>query len=136
MRPVASTERAAKPDVLIDAAFRMLAPDAAARGAALTRSTHGMLSLVRGDAPRLRQVLVSLIANALKFTPAGGEERVDAMPTPATGLTISASNTGIVIDPTDLPRVMEPFEQVRAGGATASFTLPANQLIDPSAAPA
>ena len=110
------TEGLAEPDVLIDAAWRMLAPVAAARHVTLTRAAHAALSPVRGDATRLRQVLASLIANALKFTPAGGEVRIDAAQDPATGLTISVRDTGIGIDATDLTRVMEPFEQVSGGG--------------------
>ncbi len=110
------TEGLAEPDVLIDAACRMLAPEAAARHVTLTRPAHAALLPVRGDATRLRQVVASLIANALKFTPAGGEARINAAQDPAIGLTISVSDTGIGIDPTNLTRVMEPFEQVSGGG--------------------
>jgi len=90
-------------------------------GVTLTQVVPAGLSPVRGDATRLRQVLASLIANALKFTPAGGEVGIDASQDLATGLTISVSDTGIGIDPTDLTRVMEPFEQV-SGGGTESHT--------------
>jgi signal transduction histidine kinase len=109
-------EGLAEPAVLIDAACRMLAPEAASRGVTLTQAVPTGLSPVRGDATRLRQVLLNLMANALKFTTSGGAVRVGAAQDPATGLTISVSDTGIGIHPADLPRVMQPFEQARQPG--------------------
>jgi two-component system CheB/CheR fusion protein len=70
---------------------------------------------VWGDAPRLTQVFWNLFKNAVKFMPAGGEVRVrTAVVTPATGgqrLRIEIADTGIGIDPADLPRVFDGFEQ-------------------------
>jgi signal transduction histidine kinase len=106
-------EGIAEPAVLIDTVCRLLAPEAAERGVILTREVPMALSPLRGDATRLRQVLVNLIANALKFTARGGTVRVAAAQDHAAGLTISVSDTGIGIRPADLARVMQPFEQAR-----------------------
>lgn len=104
-------EGIAEPDVLITTVQRMLAPEAANRGIALVARVPDDLSPVRGDATRLRQVLVNLVANALKFTARGGSVRIAATEDPLAGLTISVHDTGIGIEAADVPRVMQPFEQ-------------------------
>jgi PAS domain S-box-containing protein len=68
----------------------------------------------RGDGRRLSQVLLNLITNAVKFTPAGTiTVRVDATPASAGGYVIRAevADTGIGIDPGVLQRMFEPFTQ-------------------------
>ena len=69
------------------------------------------LPIVIGDGDRLAQVLMNLISNALKFTPAGGTVRVLAEPAPA-GVKLSIQDSGIGIPPEELPRVFERFYQV------------------------
>ena len=65
-----------RPPVLVDAAdvatdvLRMMAPLAEQSGLTLQRELHAGVFL--GDADRLRQVLVALIDNAVRYTPAGG----------------------------------------------------------------
>ncbi|HZL55308.1 MAG TPA: ATP-binding protein [Solirubrobacteraceae bacterium] len=72
---------------------------------------------VRGDAGRLRQVLLNLVANAVKFTAAGGvsirvgaQER-DGDSDGRTLVRIAVSDTGIGIDPQILSQMFEPFTQ-------------------------
>jgi two-component system sensor histidine kinase/response regulator len=75
---------------------------------------------VRGDAGRLRQVLLNLVANAVKFTAAGGVSvRVGAQATEGesdgrTLVRIAVSDTGIGIDPGILHQMFEPFTQADA----------------------
>jgi len=75
---------------------------------------------VRGDAGRLRQVLLNLVANAVKFTTAGGVlVRVHAEDTAGeadgrTHVRIDVSDTGIGIDPQILTQMFEPFTQADA----------------------
>lgn len=69
-----------------------------------------------GDERRLRQVLINLVANALKFTRAGGEVKVWAEQNPS-HLTLVVKDTGIGIAAVDLPRLFEPF--TRVGGVDA-----------------
>jgi CheY-like chemotaxis protein len=74
-------------------------------------------SWVAGDETRLRQVILNLISNALKFTSSGevvlsaGVERQDA-----TGycIAIEVCDTGIGIAPDQLPRLFSPFDQADA----------------------
>ncbi len=64
-----------------------------------------------GDSKRLRQMLLNLLSNALKFTPVGGEVTIDVFRR-GEGVAISVSDTGIGIRAEDIPKVLEPFGQV------------------------
>jgi len=74
-------------------------------------------TVVRGDPTRLRQVLVNLVSNAVKFT-AAGEVVLRAMPVSDDGHTavirFEVSDTGIGIAPEDQRRMFEPFSQADA----------------------
>jgi len=70
---------------------------------------------VVGDSARLRQVLVNLVGNALKFTPEGRVEVVVAAE--GEGLRIEVRDTGIGIAPAAVEQLFEPFFQVD-GSAT------------------
>ena len=60
----------------------------------------------------LRQVLLNLIGNAIKFTPTGGRIDVDAKMTAEGGITMSVADTGIGIAPQNIPLALTPFGQV------------------------
>jgi signal transduction histidine kinase len=62
------------------------------------------------DERKLKQILLNLVTNAVKFTPRGGTIEVDAS-CGETGLTISIRDTGIGIAKADLVRVLQPFVQ-------------------------
>ena len=70
------------------------------------------LPLLRGDDRKTKQVLLNLVANAIKFTPPGGHITITGRFDVKTGLTLTVSDTGVGIAPADLVRVLEPFEQV------------------------
>jgi signal transduction histidine kinase len=67
---------------------------------------------IRGDERKTKQVLLNLITNAVKFTPAGGSITIAASWDAGTGLAVTVADTGIGIPDSDLERVLKPFEQV------------------------
>ena len=68
-----------------------------------------------GDELRLTQVLTNLLSNAVKFTPEGGTVRLEADQMEGTDggdrLRISVSDNGIGIDPAQIGRIFNAFEQ-------------------------
>lgn len=73
---------------------------------------------VLADSDRITQVLLNLLDNARRYTPAGGELSVEAMPD-GKMLRICVSDTGSGIEPVDLPHIFERFYRVdRARTAT------------------
>ena len=70
---------------------------------------------VRGDSRRLHQVILNLVSNAIKFTPAGAiTVRVSATPAPDDAhvtIRVEVADSGIGIDPKNLQRMFEPFTQ-------------------------
>jgi PAS domain S-box-containing protein len=104
---------------LIGGAVETIRPAADAKSIALQVSIDSTLGELTGDAARLRQVLWNLLANAVKFTPAGGRIEVSAREGP-TDLEIVIKDNGPGIDPAFLPRVFEPF---RRGESLATRTV-------------
>ena len=62
------------------------------------------------DDDRARQILLNLLGNALKFTPAGGLIRLDVKATD-TEVALAVSDTGIGVPPEMLEVIFEPFVQ-------------------------
>ena len=65
--------------------------------------------LVRADADRLQQVLLNIVDNALKFTPADGCVELSAFSEGQTAVIIEVHDTGKGIAPEALPRVFDRF---------------------------
>ncbi|HBT43536.1 MAG TPA: hypothetical protein DEB21_16520, partial [Rhodospirillaceae bacterium] len=64
-----------------------------------------------GDERRLRQIVINLMSNAIKFTPDDGTVRVDLEKTAEGGLLVRVSDTGIGIAEKDWEKVLSPFGQ-------------------------
>ncbi len=86
--------------------------------------TAPALGMFLGDPVRLKQALINLIGNAIKFTEKGSVtvqvEIVNQSPqtdSQTTQLRFTVSDTGIGIAPEDLPLLFQPFEQLDAGTA-------------------
>jgi len=80
---------------------------------------------VLADVGKLRQILINLLGNAVKFTDQGGIAlRVGAEKTGQTGLrlTVEVEDTGVGIAPEDIGKVFEYFEQADAGVASGGGT--------------
>ena len=64
------------------------------------------------DVRRLKQILLNLLGNAVKFTPPGGTVTVRAGENEAEGLWVEVSDTGVGIAPEHQAMVFEEFRQV------------------------
>jgi two-component system cell cycle sensor histidine kinase PleC len=64
------------------------------------------------DPRAIKQILVNLVSNALKFTPPGGRVRIASRLLEDGRLELSVSDTGIGMSDAEIPRALEPFSQV------------------------
>ncbi|AFZ02492.1 hybrid sensor histidine kinase/response regulator [Calothrix sp. PCC 6303] len=65
-----------------------------------------------GDERRIRQVIINLLNNAVKFTPAGGRITLEVKNTRPSFLKISITDTGIGISPANIKKLFQPFIQI------------------------
>jgi cell cycle sensor histidine kinase DivJ len=85
---------------------------AAERGrVALKTEIKAEAHMIFADRRAIKQVLVNLLSNGVKYTPAGGEVRVSARLADG-GIEILVTDTGTGISKADLERLGRPFEQV------------------------
>ena len=71
--------------------------------------------LITCDQRAIRQVIYNLLSNAVKFTPEGGTVSAGLSSGDDGSVQLVICDTGIGISAEDLPRIMQPFEQVQAG---------------------
>jgi len=98
----------------VGGAVRMMRERASRAGIELLHDLPPGLPLISADPRAVRQMLVNLISNAIKFTPFGGRIVVAAAPGPEGGLTLAVADTGIGIAEADMPQALAPFGQVTA----------------------
>lgn len=102
------------PDALVQGALGMFLPQASAKGLVLT-ATAGVPMMVTGDPGRLRQILINLVSNAVKFTDRGQICVTMAHQVADEGcvrLVFSVADTGIGINPNAIDWMFEAFTQV------------------------
>ncbi len=83
--------------------------------ARITVAAEASLPTVRGDAARLKQVVLNLVLNAVKATDGGGTIALEARPD-AGGVSLRVSDTGCGIAAADLPRIFDESFSTRQGG--------------------
>lgn len=93
-------------------AVEMLSPHAAEKGLDLAVEVGQDMPTVRGNAGRLRQVVVNLVDNAVKYTPSGGSVRV-RLDRDEKEVIFSVSDTGIGIAPEAQRMLFQKFYRVR-----------------------
>ncbi len=110
-----------------DAALALIRPQAATKGVELGSSTNGNGSAPTfiGDPQRVQQILTNLLANAVKFTPGGGQVSVHCnlrprLENPNGGgehdwACVTVKDTGVGISRDDFDRIFQPFVQVDDG---------------------
>jgi signal transduction histidine kinase len=96
----------------VETALRIVGERARRAGIKVDASIAPALPPMRGDARRVRQILLNLLSNSIKFTENGGAVWVSAGSAGDGGIELSVADTGIGIAAEDLERAMAPFGQV------------------------
>ena len=118
---------------IIDDSLSMVSQQAKKKDLAVKVDFDKNVPAVRGDELKLRQILVNLLTNAVKFTPDGGAIALSAAPAYSEKLgeclKIVIKDTGVGIAPAELESVLEPFAQgtrtgqLQLGGAGLGLAL-------------
>ncbi len=111
------SERKIDLSAVIQSCFRMLSVRALEAGVALVAEVPEKLPVFLGDETRIKQIIVNLVSNAVKFTNKGGSVTVNVLVREDNGLDIRVTDTGIGIAPDDIPRVLDRFGQVQTSYA-------------------
>ncbi len=99
-----------------------------AQGKVEVRLAHEDQAQIIGDADRLYQLLLNLVDNAIKYTPAGGKVTL-GLYRQANEISIVVTDTGLGIAPADLPHIFERFYRAdrarsrRLGGAGLGLSI-------------
>ena len=98
----------------LDAVEEAIGRDARRRSIKLWRNVEDPTLTVQADPVRLRQVVLNLVGNSVKFTPDGGSITIAAR-REGDRVRLQVTDTGIGIPPEQLVNVFEPFFQVESG---------------------
>jgi PAS domain S-box-containing protein len=101
---------------IVPSAVDTIRPTADAKGVALHMTLDRGAPPIVGDPDRLRQVVLNLLVNAVKFTPSRGNVRVQTDGTQRSQVGVTVADTGKGISADFLPHVFERFRQ--AEGST------------------
>ncbi len=107
-------EKAVDLSAIIESALTMVRPQAERGGIILRNLSPETLPQLRADERVVKQVLINLLGNAVKFTPSGGNIDVVFRQLPDASPSLTVMDTGIGIPPERLEQIFEPFQLAKA----------------------
>ncbi|CAG1017716.1 two-component system, NarL family, sensor histidine kinase EvgS [Burkholderiaceae bacterium] len=96
---------------LLAAATTMIDAEAARRGIVITHDLAADAAVLRGDATRVKQILINLLSNAVKYNTDGGRIHV-ASRSAGEMVEITVTDTGIGMTPEQLGELFQPFNRL------------------------
>jgi two-component system cell cycle sensor histidine kinase PleC len=98
--------------LLIESVFVLIKERAHAARLRIRMVFHDDLPPLKADERKLKQILLNLMSNAIKFTPEGGEVTLEARCAWDEGYLFKVRDTGIGIAPGDIAKALQPFGQI------------------------
>ncbi len=95
-----------------DEALTLVRPIAEKSGVTLLANEPSLHALLHADERAVKQMLVNLLANAIKFTPSGGTVRLAARLNGEGELALTVADTGVGMSPREIEDSVVPFVQV------------------------
>jgi len=96
----------------IKASVRLVHERALTKNVTVELNCGDDLPTLRADERKLKQIIVSLLSNAVKFTDPGGTVTVNAWCRPESGYVLQVADTGIGMALEDIPKALAPFGQI------------------------
>jgi len=103
----------------LSATLESVRPQAEDKSIHLTLQLDPAIKSVEADPMRLRQILLNLLTNAIKFTPEGGQVRLEVSLGAPGIVKLQVHDTGIGIEPEFLPHIFDHFRQADSSSARA-----------------
>lgn len=120
---------------MLETIYTAMKLDAENNGHQLTLEFQGDIPDITGDKERLEQVVVNIISNAIKYTPAGGHIHVTAALQMPKSILLRIQDDGMGIPAEDVPRLFERFYRVdkarsRQKGGTGLGLAIAKEMVE------
>ena len=103
------------PDPIVRSCLLITEAKAREKGIAVETSLPSRPLSVYADPLRLKQVLINLMSNAVKFTPDNGRVTISVAPGPIGWMSIVITDTGVGMTPSEIETALRPFGQVDQG---------------------
>jgi two-component system phosphate regulon sensor histidine kinase PhoR len=119
-------------NALVEEVINQLSPQIEKQELSIKTDLDTTLPLVPVDIERMRQVIINLVHNAIKFTPSPGNITITTRQS-NNSVTVEVADTGTGISRDDLPHVFERFykaDRARTGGGTGMGLAIAKHVIE------
>ncbi len=101
---------------LVDDCLAVLQDQATAARVVLRKSVSSTIPNVVADLRSMKQILLNLVSNAIKFTDPGGQIIISLRLMKSGELALSVKDTGIGMNESELARALEPFQRIEHSG--------------------
>ncbi len=99
----------------VELAIRLVSERAEQNGISLSVDADTTLPEIRGDVRKIKQIVINLLSNSVKFTPTGGTVTLSTGRAANGDFLINVRDTGIGISEEDMPIIFQPFSQAETG---------------------
>ncbi|MBN9564835.1 MAG: hybrid sensor histidine kinase/response regulator [Alphaproteobacteria bacterium] len=97
---------------VLEESVELLGPQTKEANVLIQVQIEARLPFLFGDARFLKQILINIISNAIKFTPPGGVVTIFATTNKLRGIMVTISDTGIGMVSEDIPKALSSFGQI------------------------